>query len=119
MVDLRITLWWAVVGGLLLLAPVGAVGQVSNSFDPGWYDPGAPHLQIGVTTDGVYRVPAGALEGALPDGTTLADISPGTIRLLENGEEVPIQVEGAADGTFDPSDTITFVGHRNRGTDEL
>ena len=119
MVDLRITLWGAVVGGLLLLAPVGAVGQVGDGFDPGWYDPGAPHLQIGVTTDGVYRVPAEALEGALPDGTRLADISPGTIRLLENGEEIPIQVEGAADGTLDPSDTITFVGHRNRGTDEL
>ena len=35
------------------------------------------------------------------------------------GEEIPIQVEGTEDGSLDPSDTITFVGRRNRGTDEI
>ncbi|WP_158666503.1 C25 family cysteine peptidase [Salinibacter altiplanensis] len=108
----------AALRGLLLLMPVSAVGQAGDDFDSGWYDPEAPHLQISVATDGVYRVSAGALAGALPDGTTLADISPETIRLLENGMEVPVHVEGAADGALDPSDTVTFVGHRNRGDDE-
>ncbi len=118
MVDLRGFVWW-VGWGLLFLVPVAATGQTSDGFDSEWYDPEAPHLQISVTTDGVYRVSASALTEALPDGTRLADISPKTIRLLENGEEIPIQIEGAADGTIDPSDTITFVGRRNRGADEL
>ncbi|WP_103029401.1 C25 family cysteine peptidase [Salinibacter altiplanensis] len=118
MIDLRDVFCWAALRGFLLLMPVSAVGQAGDDFDPGWYDPEAPHLQISVAADGVYRVPAGALASALPDGTTLADISPATIRLLENGTEVPVHVEGAADGVLDPSDTVTFVGHRNRGDDE-
>ena len=117
MLDRRGLFPW-VLWGVLLLAPASAVGQVGNDFDPAWYDPGAPHVQLSVTTDGVYRVSAEALAAALPEGTTLADIPPETIRLLENGDEIPIHVEGAGDGALDPSDTITFVGHRNRGTDE-
>ena len=119
MINLRTLLYWAGICGAMLFVPGSALGQTGGDFDLSWYDPEAPHLQLSVTTDGVYRVPASALTEALPDGTTLADIAPETIRLLENGTEVPIQVEGAADGTLDPSDTITFVGHRNRGTDEL
>ena len=101
-----------------LLGGVGARGQ-SDEYDASWYAPNAPHLQIAVTADGVYRVDATSLRGALPDGTTLSDIAPASIRLLEKGREVPIQLQGTADGTLDAGDTITFVGRRNRGTDEL
>ena len=117
MLDFRPSFWFALVCGLLVLVPPSA--QAQADFDPSWYDPEAPHLQIGVTSDGVYRVSASSLQDALPDGTALSDIPPETIRLLENGEEIPIQVGGTEDGSLDPSDTITFVGQRNRGTDEL
>jgi hypothetical protein len=111
--------WIALACGLTLLGTLPASAQPGDGYDASWYDPEAPHLQIGVSTDGVYRVTADALQDALPSGTALADIPPETIRLIENGEEIPIQVEGTEDGSLDPSDTITFVGRRNRGTDEI
>ena len=111
--------WIALACGLTLLGALPASAQPGDGYDASWYAPDGPHLKINVTSDGVYRVTADALQDALPDGTALSDISLETLRLLENGEEIPIQVEGAADGSLDPSDTITFVGHRNRGTDEV
>jgi len=116
--DRPLPFWLALVCGLALLPPVPASAQ-SGSDDASWYDPEAPHVKIGVTSDGVYRVTAGALQDALPDGTALSDISPETIRLIENGKEIPIQIGGTGDGSLDPSDTITFIGQRNRGTDEV
>jgi|GEM_PF-938630 len=111
--------FWAMLVCLLALLPPRLAPAQSGDYDPSWYDPDAPHLKINVTRDGVYRVPASALQDALPGGTSLSDISPRTLRLIENGTEVPIEVRGAADGTLDPADTITFVGRRNRGTDEV
>ena len=102
----------------LLLGGPDARGQ-SGAYDASWYDADAPHLQIAVTADGVYRVDAASLRDALPDGTALSDIAPSTLSLLENGREVPIQLQGTSDGSLDAGDTITFVGRRNRGTDEL
>ncbi|MFO8098662.1 MAG: hypothetical protein R6T83_03455, partial [Salinibacter sp.] len=107
-----LTVAWA-GGWASLLAP--AHGQ---SYDPSWYNPDAPHVKIAVVDDGVYRVTGDDLRPALPENTTLDDIAPGTLRLLENGSEVPIQVTGAEDGSFDPDDAIQFVGARNRGDDE-
>ena len=111
--------WIALACGLMLLGTLPASAQPGDGYDASWYAPDAPHLKINVTSDGVYRVTADALQDALPSGTALADIPPETIRLIENGEEIPIQVEGTEDGSLDPSDTITFVGRRNRGTDEI
>lgn len=117
MLDVRLSLFVLVCW--LLFGPLRVQAQFDEEYDPSWYDPDAPYVQIDVTADGVYRVEASALTDALPDGTTLADISPETIRLLENGQEIPIQLDGADDGRLDGTDTITFVGHRNRGDDEL
>jgi hypothetical protein len=98
---------------------IGEGRAQTDDYDASWYDADAPHLQIAVTADGVYRVDAAALRNALPAGTSLSDIPPSTIRLIENGREIPIQLQGTADGRLDPDDTITFVGQRNRGDDEL
>ncbi len=103
--------------GVVCASPLQA--QSGGAYDASWYDANAPHLQIAVTADGIYRVEGQALSAALPDGTSLSDIPPETIRLIENGEEIPIQLQGVDDDEFDPDDTITFVGHRNRGDDEL
>ncbi|WP_028567223.1 C25 family cysteine peptidase [Salisaeta longa] len=83
-----------------------------------WYNPEAPHLRIAVVADGVYRLSAQALSGALPSGTRLSDIAPESLRLLVHGREVPLHLTGTTDGRVDPSDRLTFIGHRNRGTDE-
>ena len=107
-----------VLAWCLLATPLALQAQSGDGYDASWYNPDRPYLQIDVTEDGVYRVAASALGSALPDGTGLSDISPETIRLFENGEEIPLQLSGTSDGTLDESDTITFVGRRNRGTDE-
>ena len=102
-----------------ILAPGLARAQVSSSYDASWYDADAPHVRIAVVEDGVYRVTGAALQSALPAGTTLGEIPDSTLRLYENGQEIPLHVSGPRDGTFGTSDAIHFVGHRNRGTDEL
>ena len=104
--------------GLLVGLYVPPAAAQSGDYDPSWYDPEAPHVRIAVTQDGVYRVPGQQLRGALPDGASLPSIDPSTLRLLENGQEIPLHLSGTDDGTLDASDALTFVGHRNRGTDE-
>ena len=95
-----------------------AFAQSADSYDPSWYDTDAPHVRIAVVEDGVYRVTGDALADALPSGTTLDAIDPATLRLIENGTEIPIDVRGTDDAQLDPGDAFTFVGQRNRGTDE-
>ena len=90
-----------------------------DGYDASWYDSDQPHVQIDVAADGVYRVDASSLRDALPNGTSLSEIDPTTLRLLEKGTEIPIHLSGTGDGELDAGDTITFVGQRNRGTDEL
>ncbi len=109
---IRPLLLWACLAALLVPPALG------QSYDASWYDPEAPHVKIQVVEDGVYRVTGEELSPALPPNTTLDDLAPGTLRLLENGSEIPIHVTGGADGTFDADDAIEFVGQRNRGTDE-
>jgi hypothetical protein len=117
MLSLRFLSLAALLGLLGLYVPPAAAQ--SGDYDPSWYDPEAPHVRIAVTQDGVVRVPAQQLQNALPDGASLAAIDPATLRLLEHGQEIPLQLTGTEDGTLDPADALTFVGHRNRGTDEL
>ena len=112
--------WCAVVlfavGGLGHLA-APAAAQPSGSAS--WYDADAPHVKIAVVEDGVYRVTGNDVAPALPPNTTLADLPPETLRLLEKGTEVPIHVDAGGDGSFDADDAFEFIGRRNRGTDEL
>jgi hypothetical protein len=103
----------------LLLALCALFDAQSAWAQSAWYDGSQPHVQIDVAADGVYRIDAASLRDALPGGTSLSDISPETIRLIEKGTEVPIHLTGTGDGQLDPDDTIAFVGQRNRGTDEL
>ncbi len=108
----------AVLAYSLVLVPGLARGQVTTTYDASWYDPDAPYVRLAVAEDGVYRVTGEALQSALPEGTTLDDIPRSTMRLYENGREIPIHLSGASGGSFDSSDALHFVGHRNRGTDE-
>ena len=119
MLSSRHWLWIALLVGLSACGAGRAHAQVIPDYDPSWYDGDAPHVRIAVVEDGVYRVEAQDLTGALPEGTSLASIAPETLRLIENGTEVPLHLTGTGDGQLDPSDALTFVGARNRGTNEL
>ncbi len=99
---------------LLFLVPVVAMAQPASLYDTSWYTPGQTHVKIGVVEDGVYRVPFSDLQAL---GINLGSISGNTLRLIENGNEIPILYSGG--GTPTASDHITFVGKRNTGEDEV
>lgn len=79
--------------------------------------------KIGVTQDGVYAVDYATLQAA---GIDMGSLNPNKIRLFGNTPgmlpednatprfddltEIPIQVIGAADGSFDPQDQVRFYG---------
>ena len=94
-----------------LLAPV-ANGQ--DAYDPSWYDDAAVNIKIAVLEDGVYRVTGADLASA---GVDLPSLNVQTMRLFENGTEIPIDLSTAA--SFGASDFFQFVGKRNTGESEI
>ncbi|MDX1438511.1 MAG: hypothetical protein R3284_01280, partial [Rubricoccaceae bacterium] len=101
------------VTGWLLVSSLNVQAQAYD-YDPSWYDASAPYVKIGVNKDGVYAISGANLASA---GVALGQINPATLRLLENGIEIPIWFEGD-EAVFDPSDEIHFVGRRNTGEEE-
>jgi hypothetical protein len=79
--------------------------------------------KIGVTEDGVYAIDYATLQAL---GINVGSLNPRRIRLFGNApgmlpeenasprfddlSEIPIQVTGASDGSFDPEDQVLFYG---------
>jgi hypothetical protein len=78
-----------------------------------WYAPDRPHVKFQVAEDGIYRVNLSDLSSFIPPGSTGAS----TLRLFENGREVPIDYRGQA-GPVASDDYFLFAGKRNAGRDE-
>ena len=87
----------------------------AQAFDASWYDPTASYMKIGVVADGAYSVSGADLSAA---GVSIGSIDPATLRLLERGREIPIDVT-ASGGSLQPTDQIAFVGFRNSGHGEV
>lgn len=68
-----------------------------------------PHYKIQVDQDGLYQVTYTALQSA---GVPVDGLDPWTFRILNQGTEIPIIVNGEADGKFDPGDSILFYGQQ-------
>lgn len=64
-------------------------------------------LKIGVTEDGMYKLTYHDIVNA---GLDLNTIDPRTIRIRNQGAEIPIYVQGEGDGVFDTTDYILFYG---------
>ena len=87
-----------------------AQADFEPSFDAEWYQAGRPYLKLAVVEDGVYRVPASALQSAAA-AASLGQPDPATFHLSANGRAVPLHLE--SDGA------LVFVGHRNTGEQEV
>ena len=74
---------------------------------------GQPSYKITVDQDGLYRISYAELLAA---GMAVDTIDPRTFHLTSRGQDVAVQVDGEADGHFDPSDSITFYGQQFRET---
>jgi len=89
-----------------------------NQYDVSSESPPAGWIKIKVSRDGIYAITPSDLEGL---GVRVDEIDPRTFRLICQGHEESIWVEGEEDGKFDPQDRIIFYGQgitRNRFTDE-
>ncbi|MBE2186427.1 MAG: hypothetical protein IAE99_06620, partial [Rhodothermales bacterium] len=84
----------------------------AQSFDPSWYR-ATPSAKIAVAADGVYRVTGAQLQAL---GFPLGPVS--QLELVSNGRQVPFLRLGSGGATLAATDTIVFVGRRNRGTEE-
>ena len=98
-----------------MLFGTSAVQGQSTPFNPGWFSAGESFVRLAVLEDGMYRVTGAQLEQA---GLSLNEVNPNSLRLLENGQEIPLWIEGGAQTTFQTGDAIIFSGQRNRGTGE-
>ncbi|ARK12737.1 C25 family cysteine peptidase [Fibrella sp. ES10-3-2-2] len=77
-----------------------------------WITIGQPYYKIPVAQKGLYRITFADLQQA---GMPLATLDPKTLQLFHRGVEQAILVEGEADGKFDPTDYIEFIGQGNDG----
>ncbi len=91
----------------LAIAPASSAPQPSTSSisepQPSVMTP----VKILVRRTGIHRVTYADLAGAGVDPT---GIDPATFVLTNRGVEVPIEVTGEEDGSFDPGDAIRFFG---------
>lgn len=94
---------------LFLATP--AYGQ----FDASWITQGDSFVKMAVLEDGLYRVTGAELAGT---GATLSNIDPATIKVLHNGSEIPVWIEGGTGSVLAANDALVFAGERNRGNDE-
>ncbi len=97
---------------LLWVAPAGVV--LAQEFDTSWLDRSRAHVKIGIVRDGVYRITGEQLSAA---GVPISQIAPSSLRMLEEGKEVPLLVSAGSSG-LGATDAIVFAGRRNRGADE-
>lgn len=77
-----------------------------------WITPSKTYLKMYVISDGVYRINKIDFTNA---GIPVTSIDPRTIKVYNNGNQIPIYFSGEADGTFNDNDFFDFYGERIYG----
>ncbi|MFB3133190.1 MAG: C25 family cysteine peptidase, partial [Rhodothermales bacterium] len=99
---------------ILALGLCSAAQAQESPYDPSWYDPSRTYVKVAVVNDGVHQITGADLTTL---GMSTSSISPRTLKVYENGQEIPLWYIGDP-GSLMPDSKILFVGQRNRGTDE-
>mgnify|MGYP001189087482 CR=1 FL=1 len=81
--------------------------SVSFSQDQNWITPNKTYLKMYVAQDGMHRVDRNDFTNA---GINTATIDPRTVKLYNNGVQLPVYFSGEQDGTFDANDYLDFYG---------
>jgi hypothetical protein len=97
---------------LLILSFVFLTCSVSFSQSYNWITPNKTYLKMYVVQDGMHRIDRNDFVNA---GINVSTIDPRTVKLYNNGVQLPIYFNGEQDGTFDASDYLDFYGTRNYG----
>ena len=110
----RLSVFLAALLMSLLPVTTHAQGVADVGFDAGWF-PAVAQAKIGVVADGVYRVTGAELAAA---GFPVSSVPADRLELVANGRPVPLLRLGGSGTTLAPTDTLVFVGRRNRAGDE-
>lgn len=90
----------------LLILPLFSKAQYGNE----WINYNQKYYSFKIWQDGVYKLDYTTLVSA---GVPVASIDPDNFQIFGFDQEQYIWVEGAGDGSFDPSDYIIFYGKKN------
>ncbi len=104
---------WLLFIMLVALMP-NALGQLvgSRNAQPQWIVAGQPYYKIPIAQAGSYQLTASHFQKA---GIPLSTLDPRTIQVFHRGREQAITITGEADGTFDDTDVLMFLGQVNDG----
>lgn len=97
----------------LVLFPLTSIAQ---PYGNEWINYNQQYLKIPVHATGMYQIDQSTLLNALSNiGVSLSGIDARNIQLFSKGKEVPIEIIGEADGSFDVNDKLIFYGEKNDG----
>lgn len=77
-----------------------------------WITPNKTYLKMYVVSDGMIRLNRSDFTNA---GINTSIIDPRTVKIFNNGIQIPVYFFGEQDGVFNDSDYIDFYGKRNYG----
>ncbi len=89
------------------LFPTVALASPPEKDSPFPWNPPTPAFKIEVDETGLYELSYQTLTDA---GVPVDNLDPRTLQIFEAGHEIAIQVLGEADGRFDVTDKILFIG---------
>ncbi len=79
-----------------------------------WYHPEYTYYKLFVDKEGVYSLDYDELANA---GIPVQSLDLSRLKIFNQGEEIPIRIEGPQGATLDPGNIIYFYGDRNKGSD--
>ncbi|MFN5710640.1 MAG: hypothetical protein ACK46S_01295, partial [Bacteroidota bacterium] len=94
---------------LLLLMSICGMAQ---TFGNEWINYNQNYYKFPILSSGMYRINYNSLVNS---GIPIANINPKHIQIFGRGKEVPLYIEGEADGVFNTTDFIEFFAQRNDG----
>ncbi|HRG58939.1 MAG TPA: C25 family cysteine peptidase [Bacteroidia bacterium] len=85
---------------------------VAQNFGNEWINYNQNYYKFPILSNAMYRINYNTLQNA---GIPVSTINPKNIQIFGRGKEVPIHIEGEADGIFNANDYIEFYAEKNDG----
>jgi hypothetical protein len=83
----------------------------AQTFGNDWINYSQNYYKFPVLSNGVHKISYNALQNA---GIPIATINPKNIQVFGRGKEIPLYIEGEADGVFNSADFIEFFAEKNK-----
>lgn len=97
---------------LLFLLLVFCKTFKAQPYNNNWINYSQSYYTIKIAENGVYRIDSLTLSNS---GVPVASIDPRNFQIIGRGVEIPIHIEGEADGVFNGNDFIEFYAQKNDG----